>query len=228
MKTVFTNDMVCHVWAQQCQPSGRNANSSVFFEGRTIYSYGRHFPIATLGKDKNGRQVALLTNRTYSITTSGHQALVWRAIRLATDVFSVPNPQALEYEGEQAKREHQRNLESYDKRVLELVEQAAKRRKASLAMHDIERARFWHNERNEYATRLVKGGRKIAFILDSKPDFIERIKTKAAAEKEREKAQYAKFQRERIAAVNAFTGHELDAAHGSIKQLSAKPPEPCV
>lgn len=40
MKTVFSNDMVLHVWAQQRQYSGRNQSGSFWFQGGELGSYG--------------------------------------------------------------------------------------------------------------------------------------------------------------------------------------------
>ncbi len=69
MKHVFETSQVAHIWAHQSQNEGRNAGNNFYFKGQTIYSYGSHFPIATIvGHD------VLLTMRTYSNTTSGH---VW-------------------------------------------------------------------------------------------------------------------------------------------------------
>ncbi len=67
MKQVFNSSEVAHVWAQQKQDKGRNAHGNFYFEGATIYSYGRHFPIATI----EGNDV-LFTLRTYSNTTAKH------------------------------------------------------------------------------------------------------------------------------------------------------------
>jgi hypothetical protein len=85
MKTVFNNDMVCHVWAQQTQDNGRNAKSSIFFEGDTIYSYGKHFWIGYFAE----RDAVLLNSSKYSVTTSSHQWAVESAVdHLKT--FTVP------------------------------------------------------------------------------------------------------------------------------------------
>lgn len=67
MKQVFPNNELPHVWASQSQQSGRNPNGSFYFNGRTIYSYGSHFPIATI----NGNDV-FFTVRSYSNTTAKH------------------------------------------------------------------------------------------------------------------------------------------------------------
>lgn len=73
MKTVFTNNEVPHIWALQNQSEGRGSN--IFFEGATIYSYGRHFPIATI----KGNDV-FFTTRSYSKTTAKHISRTMGAI----------------------------------------------------------------------------------------------------------------------------------------------------
>jgi len=68
MKSVYdTNHELAHAWAHQLSPKGRTPNSNFYFEGKTIYSYGKHFPIATLLDDGTVQ----FTSRGYSITTNG-------------------------------------------------------------------------------------------------------------------------------------------------------------
>lgn len=76
MKTVFDNRQAAHVWAQQNQPSGRSSNGNLFFEGKTIYSYGYHFPIASFIT----HDTVLVNSDSYSISTSKHQNYVAGAI----------------------------------------------------------------------------------------------------------------------------------------------------
>lgn len=46
-KRVFSShSQLAHVWAQQTQPGGRASDNRMFFDGKTIFSYGRHWPIA--------------------------------------------------------------------------------------------------------------------------------------------------------------------------------------
>lgn len=77
MKHVFKTAEVAHVWAQQNQEEGRNAQGNFYFQGKTIYSYGRHFPIASFVAPG----VVLLTTRGYSPTTLRHIRHVRDAIR---------------------------------------------------------------------------------------------------------------------------------------------------
>lgn len=77
MKTVFSNSELVHVGASQSQQEGRNSNGSLFFEGATIYSYGRHFSIARFVAPG----VVLFNGSSYSNTTAKHQSDVRRAVR---------------------------------------------------------------------------------------------------------------------------------------------------
>ncbi len=85
MKTVFPGQQVCHVWAQQTQATGRNSTNTVFFDGPSIFSYGRHFEMARFVGE------AVLVNcARYSVTTSKHQSWVRQAITHHR-VFKVPS-----------------------------------------------------------------------------------------------------------------------------------------
>jgi len=68
MKRVFSNwGEVVHVWAQQNQDEGRSSNC--YFEGATIYSYGRHYPLATFVTNKRGQKLVVVNGEGYSKTT---------------------------------------------------------------------------------------------------------------------------------------------------------------
>jgi hypothetical protein len=73
MRTSLRNtDEAAHVWAAQTQEHGKAGN--VFFEGPTLYSYGRHFAVATIYKHEDGGNVALFNSRRYSNSTAKHQS----------------------------------------------------------------------------------------------------------------------------------------------------------
>lgn len=75
MKTRFgSNKELAHVWAQQKQTDGRANN--MFFDGASIFSYGRHFEIARFVRP----DVVLLNDDTYSPSTNKHQSYTRRAI----------------------------------------------------------------------------------------------------------------------------------------------------
>jgi len=118
MKTVFKSSMVAHVWAQQSQPVGHNAGRTLYFRGPTIYSYGPHFPIATMviskAKARKGCRAALFNTARYSMSTSRHQSRARRAIPSTFNVFHVPHL------GLDAYR-HADNLASYKARIADEV-----------------------------------------------------------------------------------------------------------
>lgn len=69
LRTVFRNDMVAHVWANQSQEEGRSHNGNISFRGPVLYSYAT--PIAVMCATAAG-PVALVSRETYSPTTSQH------------------------------------------------------------------------------------------------------------------------------------------------------------
>jgi hypothetical protein len=90
MKTVFENAELPHIWAHQSQGSGRGHN--LFFEDGTIYSYGKHFPIATHTTDAHGGHCILFTTRTFRNATNKHLSHTRRAIPQDVPVYHVVDP----------------------------------------------------------------------------------------------------------------------------------------
>lgn len=99
MRKVFSNHTeVCHVWAARSQKEGRA--SRIFFEGDTIYSYGRHFPMAKF-YDVKDETVVLINDSTYSVSTSKHMCYVRSALRgLDKKWFYIDDPERPERFGE--------------------------------------------------------------------------------------------------------------------------------
>lgn len=70
----YTDQHNCaHAWAHQLSPAGHASN--FYFEGPTVYSYGGHFPIATLDGDR-----VFFTTKGYSSSTAQHKAKVRSAV----------------------------------------------------------------------------------------------------------------------------------------------------
>lgn len=90
MKKVVSADMVAHLWANQQQSEARTAQGNFYFDGNTIYSYGRHFAIAKHVVNDKGMNAVLYTDRTYSNTTSKQQWIVKHAIQ-GQNIIVVPD-----------------------------------------------------------------------------------------------------------------------------------------
>lgn len=81
MKKIVSPEMVAHLWANQSQTEASNSGRTLFFDGGSIYSYGRHFCIAKHVTNSNNQSAILWSDRSYSNTTSKHQSIVNRAIQ---------------------------------------------------------------------------------------------------------------------------------------------------
>lgn len=83
----MNNSMVAHLWANEKKESARGSN--LFFEGRSIYSYGYHFEVGRIVRNKCGEKAYLLNDEYYSSSTCKHQRCVRSAIPTDSKVFSV-------------------------------------------------------------------------------------------------------------------------------------------
>lgn len=83
----MNNSMVAHLWANEKEESARGSN--LFFEGRSIYSYGCHFEVGRIVRNKCGEKAYLLNDKYYSSSTCKHQHCVRSAIPTGSKVFSV-------------------------------------------------------------------------------------------------------------------------------------------
>ena len=92
-----TNRHVAELWMLHRDAKGLN----IFSDDGTIYSYGKHFPIARHIRNQAHRDCILLTTERYSKTTSKHTSLtleeihrVWPSSRIVERLFLVPNVMA--------------------------------------------------------------------------------------------------------------------------------------
>lgn len=73
--TRYANDTLCHVWASGKKDSAQSNHGSLYFEGRALYSYGRHYCVGFL----MGDNTVLLNSTRASVTTSKHCSYAARA-----------------------------------------------------------------------------------------------------------------------------------------------------
>lgn len=83
----MNNSMVAHLWANEKQESANGSN--FYFEGESIYFYGRHFEAGRIVRNKRGEKAYLINDGYYSSTTSKHQYYIREAIPTGSKVFSV-------------------------------------------------------------------------------------------------------------------------------------------
>ncbi len=203
-----TADTVAHAWAHQ---TGRNCNGhSIFYDGDTIYSYGRHFPIARLVKAGNST-VVFFTTRTYSNTTAKHLSYTRQAVHHMT-VFDVVDP---------SKDDHAANFDGMARAASDLVAKADRARTAgdrylSQAGDILENA-------NRYAAlfglkRPVLNLESLGVVIAGLDARMKRAKAKA--ERERKAAEARRFA-EQEEARQAWIAGERQHWHGAAADGSA-------
>lgn len=152
MQRVFgSHSEVAHVWAQQSQDEGRA--SRVFFEGATIYSYGRHFPAGIFLRNDAGAEIVAINDDGYSVSTSKHMGYIRGAVSHKTRFYAgtAAMKQLVEVARYNAPLDRdrkawrktalinaQRELAcSAERAMIKAAESAAKRRKPELVSSDI-------------------------------------------------------------------------------------------
>lgn len=124
MRTVFTNHMCAHVWAQESQSHG--CSGSTHFVDSIFYSYNT--PVARIVQDTKGNRVALITSEGYSNTTSKHVTGARQAFHGNGDMYNVPSlgiNAGRHYGDNSPEPDHARNL-AY---LVEMYEKQKKRLK---------------------------------------------------------------------------------------------------
>jgi hypothetical protein len=128
MKKVFSDlSKVAHLWANKEQEEATNQGRSFFFNRETIYSYGRHFPIAKHVQDQAGNDYILFTERGYSNTTSKHISITRGACRNSEVVFCY-NPD----------NGHESNFKYWFDEIEAEINKLAKARKPEIYLNNIE------------------------------------------------------------------------------------------
>lgn len=196
MKTVFgSHEEVAHIWAQQSQAEGKA--SRVFFDGPTIYSYGRHFPMATF----IDAVTVLFTTESYSVSTAKHLSFTRRAIPSGVKVYRVKDVTAAN---------HAANIYEMMHEIEEL------RRKAGKA---IKRGDFYRAEAMGRAAELKEFAARFPHVKDPaqkkrlkaltsgdifSPAAMEAVKEFEAAERKRKAAEQKRLEAEKAEKIEAW------------------------
>ena len=85
-----SHENLAHIWASQSYPRGHSSDRRMSFEGETIYSFGRHFPMAMLFTGRDGLEYSLQNSDGYSTTTAKHKGIMRRAVTHKRGVLDLP------------------------------------------------------------------------------------------------------------------------------------------
>lgn len=86
----MNNSMVAHLWAHEKQEKASGSN--FFFEGESIYSFGYHFEVGRIVRNKRGEKAYLLNDKKYNngcvgIHTEKHKRHAGNAVPTGSIVF---------------------------------------------------------------------------------------------------------------------------------------------
>lgn len=229
MKQVFKTNEVAHIWATQKQDAGRNAHDNFYFKGATIYSYGSHFPIATI----SGNDV-LFTLRSYSNTTAKHihkaiGAVSHKNIIYCYDVptsFSGKAGQEINKKSSFYSVEHENNLNRWKREIKSLFDELGNKkirntqdRINSINTH-IERL----NTYCKYFKLKVKDSElKSLLTIAAHPDFLDQ----ARQAKDKQNAANEKTMHQAVKAFDKYITLWRQYKDEEIKELPAKTKELC-
>jgi hypothetical protein len=215
MKTVFNNNELAHTWAGQTQNEGRAG--SLYFNGKTIYSYGSHFPIATM----DGNNV-LFTKRTYSNTTAKHIGLTRRAISHKTLIYCYDVPTNLKY----ATSEHENNLNRWKREINSLFNELGNKkiRNTQDRINGINTLISELNIYCQYFKLTIKDKElKKLLALVKQPDFLEQARTA----KDKENTANEKKMKQAIKAYDVWLNLWRKYDTDGLQELPAKTKELC-
>ncbi len=219
-KQVFPTDEVAHIWASQRQDSARNSAHNFYFNDRTIYSYGSHFPIAEIMKDKPN--VIFFTTHSYSNTTSKHISLVRRAIPDYINTIYVNDPKDVVLYNST----FWKNIEYFYQKSIEYLKEANLPRKRANTINELQKSSF--NELEKIIEFLKVFDLTIDTLKHKDTGYnptLEKVEFKAIVKAVKERALILEGNKELIQANTALiakANKQLEARNKKAKQEAQK------
>lgn len=233
MRHVYPTKEVPHLWAHQTQDNARS-RGNLFFEGRTIYSYGHHYSLACLYPSK---RVALFNARGASVTTSQHTSICANAIPSGWTTMYVPYPNKEQHQRDRLFRTtvsfHRANLDWLNVQVEKALRRCEKATGKYASSH-MERMHARIEACRRYASAF---GFKRGFYQEGDPGWetrLQKARDRASrlgaryeeARRQREEAEMRKRERDQAeldaylpALVTAWRHHHLDPEGVSLSLL---------
>jgi hypothetical protein len=183
MKNIFTNSELAHTYANQSQQRGRNSSGSFYFDGKTIYSYGQHFPIANIVRNDKGEEVMLFTYRNYSNTTAKQISIVRSATRQYKKIYC-----------HTPKGNHSTNFDNWVKLAEQQAEKLKKAKKPELYLNELNRLNSEVSEYSQFFSLEIPQTLLAVLSIKDKNEFLQ-YESKAAEFAKIELAKKVKAQK---------------------------------
>jgi hypothetical protein len=187
MKKVFNSKSdIAHIWANQSQSEARLSGANNFYFYRdTIYSYGRHFPIAKHVVNDKGERAVLFTLRSYSNTTAKHILTVSAACRNLNRVYC--------YHPEYT---HNDNFDYWERQIVATAQNLKRAKKPEIYLSQISHSFQQAKKYAEFWGIEIPESLQIAASIQNKAQFAEfeakreqyEMEQKAKQEREAKKA----------------------------------------
>lgn len=162
MRNIFTNSELAHAYANQTQQRGRNSSGSFYFEGKTIYSYGSHFPIANIVTNDKGEEVMLFTYRNYSNTTAKQISIVRSATRQYNKIYC-----------HTPKGNHSTNFDNWVKLAEQQAEKLKKAKKPELYLNELNRLNSEVSEYTQFFSLEIPIKLKEVLSIKDKNEYLQ-------------------------------------------------------
>jgi hypothetical protein len=199
MRHVVKSDEISHLWMHETQDDARSGN--MFFDKKTIYSYGYHFPIARIIRNEAGEKAVLFTTDTYSKTTARHISDVRQALD-GSPVFHVSKPDS---------QEPATLFNDYLRQVERAVEEVKPRMRAETKLRIFGKIQRIVNEGNRFAAFVGLASRlEMPESLETVVGNLEQARKAAAEQAAREQAARAAKQAREAAAYRRKHAKDLE------------------
>lgn len=182
---------VAHAWANQAQDEARvPGNGNFYFDGKTIYSYGRHFPIAKHVENAKGEKAVLFTTRRYSNTTSKHISIVRSASNHLNKIYCYSPDNS-----------HEGNFERFQKEIEAIAPALTVARKPEKYLNEIDQVSDKVKKYAEFFDLTIPETLQAAMNISSKEGYLgyaEKKRIAAEAKRKREEKEYRKKHKEEL------------------------------
>lgn len=201
---------VAHNWAHQ-NPSTYKKDTeagSLYYRGRTIYSYGSHFPIATISRENS--HIVYFTTRGYSVTTSAHINTVRPAVNHKTLIYcAYPD---LADEGS-----HIKNIQQFEYEAKNISKNLPKSKKPEIYLSKIAHQRDLLNKYAKHFNLDLKQYALVYIYIESKDGQSKASEAEKIAIEKAEKARQKELEKKHKKEVKEFRTFKRERIYTSIK-----------
>lgn len=180
-RTVFPSAEIYHLWANETQQYARNSGDTVSFNGPDAYSY--RAVIGRIVRNEAGQRAYLISNRRYSVTTSGHQGALRQSVPEGELIFRLSDLGTFE--------DHDANLADYQRRMDEAALAYVRARKPRIKGYHLETIQELKDEATAYCEFFglpaFNAADADAFIAVRLPELEKAEKDRRAKEQEKAK-----------------------------------------